>query len=145
MSLLDKLRKKDTPKGAGLEQKNSSAAPKKAAAKKDAEGKSSSTAVASKGTGKGAITLDTVLVRPVVTEKATLTGTYIFEVRSDANKSEVKKAIQKIYGVTPVQIGIMNVQGKTTNWNRTQGKRKDWKKAIIRLKAGETINVYEGV
>lgn len=85
-----------------------------------------------------------VLTQPIITEKATLSGTYVFEVASKANKAEVKKAVELLYGVTPEHVRIMNVKGKTIRWNARQGKRQDWKKAIVRLKKGETINVYEG-
>ncbi len=86
-----------------------------------------------------------VLVRPIITEKATLTGTYIFEIARDSNKSEVKKAVKKKYGATPVKVRVMNVTGKSVRWKGEIGTQKSWKKAIVRLKKGETINVYEGL
>lgn len=85
-----------------------------------------------------------VLLRPVITEKATLSGTYIFEVHPSTNKSEVKKAIHEVYGVTPAHVRVINVSGKQVRWNSRSGKRSDWKKAIVRLPKGQTINVYEG-
>ncbi len=85
-----------------------------------------------------------VLIRPVVTEKATTTGTYLFEVQPNANKQEVAKAIQQIYGVTPKSVRVMNVRGKVVRWQQSYGKRKNWKKAIVQLKKGETMNVYQG-
>lgn len=132
MSILDRLRKKGTP-----------AAVSKATAvvADDAAAKKSTTPVAS---AVVAPTIQRVLVRPLVTEKATVTGTYCFEVALTANKSEVYKAVQKMYGVTPLSVRIMNVKGKTVRWQQTNGQRKAWKKAIVRLKAGETINVYQG-
>lgn len=131
MSILDRLRKKGTP----------AAAPKATAVvADDAAAKKSTTPVAP----VVAPTIQRVLVRPLVTEKATVTGTYCFEVALSANKSEVYKAVQKMYGVTPLSVRIMNVKGKTVRWQQTNGQRKAWKKAIVRLKAGETINVYQG-
>lgn len=85
-----------------------------------------------------------VLLQPVITEKATLTGTYIFAVADATNKVEVKKAIYAVYGVTPASVRVMNVRGKAKVWSSRYGKQKDWKKAIVRLKKGETINVYQG-
>ena len=70
---------------------------------------------------------------------------YFFEVAKNANKIEVAKAIQEIYGVKPVSVNIIRMQGKKVGQGRTRGKRKDWKKAIITLKKGESIKVYEGV
>jgi large subunit ribosomal protein L23 len=89
-----------------------------------------------------------VLVRPLATEKSTALvsqGKYFFEVSVDANKLEVAKSISEVYGVTPKSVNILNVEGKTVRRGRIKGKRKDWKKAVVTLKAGETINIYEGV
>lgn len=87
-----------------------------------------------------------VLLRPVITEKNTLNGTYAFQVAPSANKNEVMKAVEAIYGVAPVSVRVINVIGKTVRSAKTgEGKRKDWKKAIVRLPAGKTINVYEGM
>lgn len=85
-----------------------------------------------------------VLLHPIITEKATVTGTYQFAVAINATKPEVKKAVQQVYGVTPAKVNMMNVAGKEVRWNYRPGQRKNWKKAIVRLKSGETINVYEG-
>src|SRR5690242_8223889 len=85
------------------------------------------------------------LLRPVITEKNTLNGTYAFQVAQSANKNEVVKAVESLYGVTPVSVRIINVIGKTVRSKTGEGKRKDWKKAIVRLEAGKSINVYEGM
>lgn len=89
-----------------------------------------------------------VLVRPLITEKVTnlaVENKYAFEVATDTNKIEVSRAIQEVYGVVPTDVNIVNVKGKKVRFGRKFGKRKDWKKAIITLKKGETIKVYEGV
>jgi len=89
-----------------------------------------------------------VLLRPVVSEKATyLTGqnSYVFEVAPNMNKIEVKKAIISVYGVEPIKVNIMNVSGKFVRYGKVSGKTKAWKKAIVTLKPGETIKIYEGV
>ena len=70
---------------------------------------------------------------------------YFFEVKKDANKIEIAKAINDVYGVKPVSVNIMRVGGKKVRRGRTFGKRKDWKKDIVTLKKGESIKVYEGV
>ncbi len=88
------------------------------------------------------------IIRPVVSEKASFMGAenkYIFEVEKRANKIEISKAIQSIYGVKPIKINIINVNGKKVRFGRKFGQTKNWKKAIVSLKEGQTINVYEGV
>ncbi len=89
-----------------------------------------------------------VLVKPMITEKATnlsATNQYVFMVANDTNKIEVAKAINEVYGVKPLSVNIISVKGKKVSRGRITGKRKDFKKAIITLKKGETISVYEGV
>ncbi len=89
-----------------------------------------------------------ILIKPLITEKAANLGTenkYVFEVAVDANKIEVAKAIQEVYGVKPINVNILNVGGKKTRHGRIIGKRRDWRKAIVTLKKGDTIKVYEGV
>jgi len=101
-----------------------------------------------KATGAKASNAYKVLVKPLVTEKGAhfaTEGKYLFEVSADTNKVEIKKAISDVYGVKPTDVNIMNVLGKAKRFGRIKGKRKDWKKAIVTLKKGETINVYEGV
>jgi len=89
-----------------------------------------------------------VLMRPLITEKATdlsALGKYCFEVSPRANKIQVKKAIKDLYNVDPVSVNIINMRGKRVRYGRIQGKRKNWKKAIIALKPGDKIELYEGV
>ncbi len=89
-----------------------------------------------------------VLIKPMVTEKATnlvSSNQYVFMVGIDTNKIEVSKAIQEVYGVKPISVNIIKVKGKKVNRGRITGKRKDFKKAVITLKKGDTISVYEGV
>jgi len=89
-----------------------------------------------------------VLIKPMVTEKGTILAAhnkYIFEVAKSANKIEIKKAIQMVYGVLPVKINIVNLGGKNVRYGKTHGITKDVKKAVVTLKKGESIQVYEGV
>lgn len=88
------------------------------------------------------------LMRPIISEKAAHLaeiGQYIFEVRLDANKVEIKKAIQELYGVDPINVSVMNVRGKQVRWGRYYGKRKNWKRVIVSLKKGQRLDIYEGV
>jgi len=89
-----------------------------------------------------------VLVKPLVTEKATELASankYVFVVTKASNKIEVAKAVYAVYGVRPVDVNIISMQGKRVSRGRIQGKRKDWKKAIVTLKKGDSIKIYEGV
>lgn len=137
MGLLDRFRKKTSPTVAAPQA--SSATTTTLVKSVDAPVK-----VAAPMNAAAQLTAGDVLVRPVVTEKATVTGTYIFEVRPNANKQEVAKAITQLYGVTPASVRVMNVRGKVVRWQQSYGKRKNWKKAIVRLKKGETMSVYQG-
>lgn len=117
--------------------------------KDEAEEKASAEAkaVKTKGAPKAASsTGDTrraphVLLRPVLTEKSTRAGVYFFEIPYTSNRSEVKKAIQSVYGVTPAKVNIMNRAGKKKNFGGRKGVRADWKRAIVMMKKGETISV----
>jgi len=89
-----------------------------------------------------------ILLKPLVTEKATNLGVlnkYVFAVSPKANKIEIAEAIEAVYGVKPVRVNIIKVEGKTVRRGRTFGRRKDWKKAIVALPTGKTIKIYEGV
>jgi len=89
-----------------------------------------------------------VLIKPLVTEKATdlvSQNKYSFIVAKQANKIEIKKAIKSLYGFEPLAINIVNIRGKFVQYGRTSGKKKNWKKAVITLKAGDKIEIYEGV
>ncbi len=89
-----------------------------------------------------------VLVKPLVTEKATDLGAqnkYVFMVDISANKLEVIKAIWAVYGVKPLAVNIIKMKGKTVRRGRIKGRRKDYKKAIVTLAKDQQIQVYEGV
>lgn len=89
-----------------------------------------------------------VLIKPLITEKATNLGTenkYVFIVARRANKISIARALETTYGVNPVAVNIINSDGKFVTRGRIKGQRSDFKKAIITLKAGDTIKVYEGV
>jgi large subunit ribosomal protein L23 len=89
-----------------------------------------------------------VLIKPAITEKATELGAlnqYVFIVAINANKIDVAKAIYEVYGVKPVSVNMIKSKGKVITRGRVKGRRKDFKKAIVTLKKGETISIYEGV
>ena len=89
-----------------------------------------------------------VLIRPIITEKTTLLmqeNKYTFQVPLNANKVEIRKAVESIFNVKVEKVATIRVLGKTKRMGRTMGKRSDYKKAIVTLKAGETMELFEGV
>jgi large subunit ribosomal protein L23 len=89
-----------------------------------------------------------VLLSPMITEKGTYLASenkYLFEVAASTNKVEIKKAINAVYGVWPVSVNIVRLPGKKVRHGKVWGMTKNRKKAIITLKKGESIDVYEGV
>ncbi len=89
-----------------------------------------------------------VLVRPVVSEKAAgaeASGVYTFVVDKDAGKTQISRAVEQVYGVAPQKVRIVNMQGKTVRFGRQVGRRSDWKKAMVTLPRGQSINIHEGV
>ena len=88
------------------------------------------------------------LVKPLVTEKAanlSEKGKYAFIVNINSNKIEVAKAVSDIYGVKVEAVNIIKMKGKAVSRGRIKGSRNDFKKAIVSLKKGQTIQIYEGV
>lgn len=91
-----------------------------------------------------------IIRRPLVTEKSTGmkdTGNVIaFEVSPGANKIEVKKAVEELFKVKVAEVRLLNVRGKQKRLGRFVGKRRDWRKAYVRLAAGEKApEFFEGV
>lgn len=89
-----------------------------------------------------------VLLKPTITEKSTLqqeTGRYTFQVALDANKGLVKEAVEKNFNVTVVDVNITMLRGKKKRYGPKVKKMPDTKKAVVTLKAGERINLVEGL
>jgi large subunit ribosomal protein L23 len=89
-----------------------------------------------------------VLLSPRVTEKTTQVGEssnqYVFRVIKDANKSEVKGAIEMLFDVSVKSVRIVNVKGKSKSFRQRPGKRSDWKKAYVRVQEGQVIDFLGG-
>jgi large subunit ribosomal protein L23 len=87
-----------------------------------------------------------VIRRPIVTEKGVTKkeaeNTLCFEVLADANKTQIKSAVQKVFKVKVVDVRTVNTPGKLRRRGRFAGYRPDWKKAYVRLKAGEKMPEY---
>jgi large subunit ribosomal protein L23 len=94
-------------------------------------------------------TLHRTIVRPVVTEKTSAAyqarGEYVFQVANDATKPAIRQAIERLFGVKVTGVWTMNTRGKPRkNMGKTAGVRPSWKKAIVTLKAGDKIDIFEG-
>lgn len=88
-----------------------------------------------------------ILVRPLVTEKSTQQAAYnqyTFEVLKHATKPQVKKAVESIFKVTVEAVNTISIKGKTKRFRGRIGKRADYKKAVVRLKQGQTIDFSAG-
>jgi len=89
-----------------------------------------------------------VIVGPHITEKSTLLSEHnavVFKVAGDATKTEIKAAVEALWGKTVLNVNTMVVKGKTKKWKGAPYQRSDFKKAIVTLADGETIDVTEGV
>ena len=88
-----------------------------------------------------------IIKRPIITEKSTRLmdneNKYVFRVDPRANKMEIREAVEKLFNVTVVNVTAMNVRGKARRLRFGQeGKRSDWKKAIVQLKEGDSIQLF---
>lgn len=94
------------------------------------------------------MSLYNVIRRPLLTEKTNRlhdeTNQIAFVVDKNANKIQIKEGIEKAFNVTVLRVSTINVKGKKKRLGRHLGKRADWKKAIITLKEGDTIEYFEG-
>jgi large subunit ribosomal protein L23 len=90
-----------------------------------------------------------IVKKPLVTEKGTIMlseGNWVtFRVHLDSNKIEIKEAVQKIFSVSVLQVNTQIVRGKRRRFGKAMGQSKAWKKAMVQLKAGDKIEMFEGV
>jgi large subunit ribosomal protein L23 len=89
-----------------------------------------------------------VLRRPVITEKNTglqSLGKYAFEVAERANKQQIKQAVESAFGVKVVSVNVVRVRGKTRLIGRRPVLTQSWKKAIVSLQPGDSIQFFAGV
>ena len=89
-----------------------------------------------------------ILIAPVVSEKSyeliEKNNSYVFKVHPDANKIEIKRAVEKLFNVHVLKVNVINVKGKPKRLGVYEGRRSSWKKAIVKLKEGETLPFFEG-
>jgi large subunit ribosomal protein L23 len=89
-----------------------------------------------------------IIRKPIITEKSVALmeqNKYTFVVNKRATKTQIKHAVEKIFGVKVVSVATMNIKGKLRTMGRTQGYRPDWKKAIVKLADGDRIEILEGM
>lgn len=93
--------------------------------------------------------LYSVIIQPVVTEKSTTVkeegNKYIFKVDPRATKVDIRNAVEKMFKVKVSEVRTINVGGKRKRMGRIFGRRQDWKKAIVTLAPGASIDIFEGV
>ena len=87
-----------------------------------------------------------ILIKPIITEKTMALmeeRKYTFRVPLAATKVEIRQAVEQIFKVKVQAVNTMRYEGKMKRLGRTQGRRSDWKKAVVTLKPGETIELFE--
>ena len=90
-----------------------------------------------------------IIIKPVITEKSMdelQNGKYTFKVAKNANKIEIKKAVEALFGVEVAKVNTLNVNGKAKRVGRFEGRTSDWKKAVVTLtEDSKTIDFFEGM
>lgn len=88
-----------------------------------------------------------VLLRPIVSEKSTMLGAqhqYTFEVAREANKVEIRDAVETAFNVNVLGVSVIHVPGKMRRMGKHRGYTSSWKKAVVRIRADQRIELFEG-
>ena len=88
-----------------------------------------------------------VLIRPVVSEKSyalLAANKYTFRIHPEANKTQVRQAVEELFDVKVERVNILKVQPKPKRRGATKGFKRGWKKAVVQLKAGDSIEIFQG-
>jgi len=89
-----------------------------------------------------------VIIRPLVTEQSTAAmeqNKYTFEVALNATKTQIKRSVEKIFGVKVVKVNTSRIPGKLKRMGRFEGRRPERKKAVVQLAEGDRIEIFEGL
>jgi large subunit ribosomal protein L23 len=89
-----------------------------------------------------------VIIRPVVSEKTyvlSAANRYTFRVHPDAHKTQIRQAVQELFDVHVVDVRTMSVKSKPKRRGKTSGRTRTWKKAIVQVRAGESIPIFQGL
>ncbi len=88
-----------------------------------------------------------VILAPIVSEKSyhgSVYGKYTFRVHEDAHKTQIRQAIEQLFDVHVISVNVLKVQAKPKRRGQIKGVKPGWKKAVVQLKPGETIEVFQG-
>ena len=88
-----------------------------------------------------------ILIRPVVSEKSyhqITENRYTFKVHKDAHKTQIRQAVEELFGVKVERVNVITMQAKPKRRGLTRGTKPGWKKAVVQLREGETIEIFEG-
>ena len=88
-----------------------------------------------------------VVLAPIVSEKSyegSTRGTYTFRVHPDAHKTQIRQAVEELFDVKVRRVNVIKVQAKPKRRGMFRGSRPGWKKAVVQLRAGDTIEIFEG-
>jgi Ribosomal protein L23 len=88
-----------------------------------------------------------VILTPIVSEKsyaASTRGSYTFKVHPDAHKTQIRQAVEELFSVKVERVNVIKVQAKPKRRGQIKGIRPGWKKAVVQLRAGDTIEIFEG-
>jgi large subunit ribosomal protein L23 len=89
-----------------------------------------------------------IIIRPVVSEKSYVLATadkYTFRVHADAHKTQIKQAIEELFDVKVLEVRTLSVKSKPKRRGYTAGRTRSWKKAIVQVRAGDTIPIFQGL
>ena len=89
-----------------------------------------------------------VVIRPVVSEKSYVlasAGKYVFRVHPTAHKTQIRQAVEQLFGVHVVDVRTLSVKSKPKRRGTTRGRTRTWKKAIVQVREGETIPIFQGL
>jgi large subunit ribosomal protein L23 len=89
-----------------------------------------------------------VIIKPVVSEKTFVlaeAGTYTFRVHDDAHKTQIRQAVEQLFDVNVVEVRTLSVKSKPKRRAHTSGRSRQWKKAVIQVRPGQTIPIFRGL
>jgi len=89
-----------------------------------------------------------ILIRPIVSEKSYVLATadkYTFRVHPDAHKTQIKQAVEELFDVTVLEVRTVSVKSKPKRRGYTAGRTREWKKAYVQVRAGDSIPIFQGL
>ena len=89
-----------------------------------------------------------VIIRPVVSEKSYVLATadkYTFRVHADAHKTQIRQAVEELFDVKVLEVRTLSVKSKPKRRGYTSGRTRQWKKAVVQVRAGDTIPIFQGL